>query len=75
MTKSFKDMLCALEQYRNGLLSEAELILALQCDTHQVTALIQFNKLPPAASANCSIAMWDDEVEKARTLAGEQHGS
>lgn len=64
--RTFAEMLEAIKQHREGLVSDAELIMVLQCDTFQVSALRQYNALPANVANKCSIADFDEAVQNAR---------
>lgn len=57
------NMHSVLRQYANGVLTEAETILALQCNEFQISALKQIANLPIAAQAKVCLADWDSTVE------------
>lgn len=67
--RTFSEMLEAIKQHRDGLVSDAELIFVLQCDEFQLSAVRQYNALPPTAAAKCSLADFDDAVNTARCKA------
>ena len=66
MTHSFKDKLACLAQWREGLLHDAELILALQCDKVEVEALHQLLNLPQMVIPKLTLTDWDDYVASRR---------
>ena len=65
-TRTFADMLEVMRQHEMGLVSTAELILALQCDEHQVKALVAHCNLPLPISNRSTVADWDSTVESWR---------
>lgn len=67
--RTFAEMLEAIKQHHEGLVSDAELIQVLQCDQFQQEALDQINKLPYKAVHKVSIVDWDDQVEMMRHRA------
>lgn len=67
--RTFAEMLEAIKQHQEGLVSDAELISVLQCDQFQFDALDQINKLPVNAVHKISIVDWDDHVEMMRQRA------
>lgn len=64
--RTFAEMLEAIKQHSGGLVSDAELLLALQCDQFQLEALGQVDKLPAKAARKISITDWDGSVEQQR---------
>lgn len=60
--RTFKDMLEVLEQHKQGLVTDGELILALQMVPTQVRAVVEYNSLPYKVHAKCSLADWDEQV-------------
>jgi hypothetical protein len=59
---TFKDMLECIKQYGDGLVTEGELIMAVQMVPHQVVACILYNQLPLPVHRKCSLADWDDAI-------------
>ena len=59
---TFKDMLECINQYSECLVTEGELIMALQMMPHQVAACSLYNQLPPALQRKVSLADWDDSI-------------
>jgi hypothetical protein len=59
---TFKDMLDCIKQYDDGLVTEGELIMALQMMPHQVAACSLYNQLPPALHRKVSLADWDYSI-------------
>lgn len=73
--RSFEEMTQALDQWRQGLLTEAEVILALQCDVFGTNALRQILSLPPKVLMKTVIQDWDESVSHNRAkgyLASER---
>lgn len=62
MIRNFADMLECIRQHQQGLLSDFELILALQCSPIQVNALLQMNALPAKVIHKTEISDWDEHV-------------
>lgn len=71
--KTFKDMQEALAQYSGGLLSEAELIMFVQCDEFQLQAVRQVLALPIAAAAKVQLSDFDSTIEIARRKAASSN--
>ncbi len=63
--KTFAEMKEILEQYSNGLISSAELIVQVQCNEYQMKALHQMLALPQAAYFKVSISDFDESVASA----------
>lgn len=59
---TFKDMLECIKQYGDGLVTEGELIMAVQMVPHQVVACSVYNQLPLALHRKASLADWDDNI-------------
>lgn len=51
------------KQYMAGLVTQAELIVNLQCNTHQLKAVLEYSRLPQRVQARCDIGLWDELVE------------
>lgn len=64
--RTFAEMLEAIKQHREGLVSDAELIMVLQCDSYQISAIRQYNALPINVANKCSIVDFDEAVQNAR---------
>ncbi len=62
---TFKDMLDCIKQYGDGLVTEGELILAVQMVPHQVVACSLYNQLPLPVHRKVSLADWDDNIADA----------
>lgn len=60
---SFNEMLACIHQHNQGLITDAELILALQLSPHQTVAAIEFTRLPYKVQALASIASWDEDID------------
>jgi hypothetical protein len=60
---TFADMLDCIKQHAQGLLTDGELIFALQCSSRQVQALSSYKTLPFKVVAQVSLADWDEWVE------------
>ncbi len=57
------DLRDALRAYKNGLISDEELVLMLQCTPHMLEAIRQMTKLPvPALQRIDSWSVWDEQV-------------
>ena len=65
---TLKDMEQILHQYRDGLLTEAETLLAVQMTRAQVHAAHVHRSLPWGYQ-HVSLAVWDHELECARRKA------
>ena len=65
---TLKDMEQILHQYRDGLLTEAETLLAVQMTRAQVHAACVHRSLP-GGYQHVSLAVWDHELECARRKA------
>ena len=65
---TLKDMEQILHQYRDGLLTEAETLLAVQMTRAQVHAAHVHRSLP-GGYQHVSLAVWDHELECARRKA------
>jgi hypothetical protein len=63
--RTFADMLARIKQHQQGLITDSELIMALQCTPHQLTALLQYSSLPHKAQGKVSITDWDAEEGEA----------
>ena len=59
---TFKDMLECIKQYGDGLVTEGELIMAVQMVPHQVAACSLYNQLPLPLHRKASLADWDDSI-------------
>lgn len=59
---TFKDMLGCIKQYGDGLVTEGELIMALQMVPHQAAACGLYNQLPLPLHRKASLADWDDSI-------------
>jgi hypothetical protein len=57
--RSFADMLECIKQHGQGLVSDTELIGALQCTKFQMQAINDYHKLPLSVSNKLTIAAWD----------------
>lgn len=66
VTRSFAEMIECINQHRAGLLHDAELILALQCDQFQVEAMRQLLALPQNAVFKLSLSDFDPAVDDKR---------
>lgn len=60
--RSLAEMVEVVEQYQQGLVTSAEMILALQLTPHQVDAVIAHSQLPYAIQSRSSLADWDEEI-------------
>lgn len=60
--RTFADMLECVKQHQQGLVTDSELILALQCTPHQIVAVIQYSRIPFKIHSKVSIADWDEDV-------------
>jgi len=60
--RTFADMLECVKQHQQGLVTDSELILALQCTPHQVVAVIQYSRIPYKIHSKVSLADWDEDV-------------
>lgn len=60
--RSFADMLECIKQHGQGLVSDTELIGALQCTKFQMQAINDYIKLPLSVSNKLTIAAWDAMV-------------
>lgn len=69
--RTFAEMLEAIQQHREGLVSDAELIQALQCDDFQLTALRQYKALPLIVADKCSLSDFDQDVQEKRAYSLE----
>ena len=67
--RSFKEMQDVLAQHAQGLVTEAEAILALQCTKIQVQAVCAHQNLPLKIHRASSLADWDDWVATRHTKA------
>jgi hypothetical protein len=67
--RTFAEMLEAIKQHHDGLVSDAELIMVLQCDQFQIDALNQIGSLPMKAIHKVGLLDWDDQVEMNRQRA------
>lgn len=67
--RTFAEMLEAIKQHQEGLVSDAELLMVLQCDSFQIDALNQINSLPYKAIHKVGLLDWDDQVEMNRQRA------
>jgi hypothetical protein len=67
--RSFKEMQDVLTQHAQGLVTDAEAILALQCTKIQVQAVCAHQNLPLKIHRASSLADWDDWVETRHTKA------
>lgn len=61
-TRSFADMLECIKQHQAGVLTDSELILALQCTPNQVAALTTHSSLPYKAALKVSLSDWDTDL-------------
>jgi hypothetical protein len=61
--RTFAEMLEVIKQHAQGLVSDVELLLALQCDDLQVKALLQMYDLPAKAMFKLSIDDWDEHLK------------
>jgi hypothetical protein len=62
---TFKDMLECIKQYGDGLVTEGELIMAVQMVPHQVVACSLYNQLPFQVYRKASLADWDESIASA----------
>lgn len=62
---TFKDMLECIKQFSEGLVTEGELIMAVQMVPHQVVACSLYNQLPLPVHRKCSLSDWDDNIADA----------
>jgi hypothetical protein len=60
---NFAEMLEVVEQHKNGLVTDGELICALQCTSIQINALHSQQRLPAKIFNLTSITDWDDLVK------------
>lgn len=60
--RTFKDMLEVLEQHRQGLVTDGELLLAVQLVPNQVRVVVDYNRLPYKVQAKCRLSEWDGQV-------------
>lgn len=67
-TLKFSEMRTAIKQHKEGVISEAVLAIALQCDDFQMDALKQMSELPANVFSKVCISDWDDDVEFRREL-------
>lgn len=63
--RTFDDMLRCIQQHSDGLLTDGELIMALQMVPHQVVACSLYNHLPLPVHRKVSLADWDDNIADA----------
>lgn len=61
--RSFQSMLEAIKQHGEGLVTDGELIMALQMVPHQVLACRLYNNLPLSVHRKVSLSEWDDDIE------------
>lgn len=59
--RALKEMSECLKQWREGLLTDGELILALQCSEQQVEQLLNLNRLPYKAAVKLSLSDLDGD--------------
>lgn len=71
--RTFADMQECRRQYEQGLVTEGELLLALQMTPLQVDAVIAYNRLPYKVQAKHSLSDWDEDVAL-RTERGDIPG-
>ncbi len=60
--RSFSEMLTVVKQHADGLVTDAELLLALQCTSLQIQNLITHSRLPAKMAEKVSVTDWDDGV-------------
>lgn len=59
---TFKEMLECIKQFSEGLVTEGELIMAVQMVPHQVVACNLYNQLPSSVHRKCRLSDWDDSI-------------
>lgn len=62
---TFKDMLECLKQHQQGLVTDGELLLAVQMVPHQVQAVITYNNLPMKLLNTVKLDAWDADIAAA----------
>jgi hypothetical protein len=72
VTRTFAYMLDAIKQHHSGLLTDAELIFALQCTDAQIHCLKQALNLPYAVAIKTVLSDWDKHVDNL-TMREEHH--
>lgn len=59
---TFADMISAIEQHSQGLVTVGELIIALQCTPIQLDAVADYVRIPYSAQRKISLSYWDEVV-------------
>ena len=70
--RTFADMIEAIRQQNDGMVTEGELISVLQLHPLQVPALVEYNGLPAAAHRKVKLTDWDESVETAIAKADHE---
>lgn len=63
--RTFADMLECLKQHQQGLVTDGELLLAVQMVPHQVQAVITYNNLPMKLLNTVKLDAWDADIAAA----------
>lgn len=63
--RTFAEMLECIKQHQQGLVSDGELLLALQMVPHQVKAVVAYNNLPTKLFFKVKLDAWDEDIAAA----------
>lgn len=67
-TKTFAEMLECIAQHREGMLCDAELVMALQCDVYQIDSLLMYLAQPETVQRALQLTAYDADTYRNREL-------